>query len=249
MKKIKALTVSIFILSIACLLSLTACAEKAPIEDNSGSENTSDTAITESTVSDSEAEPADTTVSTAAEETVPDVVDVDEPIDEETTALANEIIDGLHDDLVIAVDILSFNKMEPSSYADGVDEYGNLVKDEDGWYIRMQADYNTKEKIEEAMHKVFSNRKCDDISSSYLSEDSTSFKMFDGELYGIMADRPYSPFKLPVDSAVRISEDEILAKTTVNYVGEDYPYEITLVKENDVWKIDRLTLDGIEVNY
>lgn len=68
MKKIKALTVSIFILSIACLLSLTACAEKAPIEDNSGSENTSDTAITESTVSDSESEPADTTVSAVDEE-------------------------------------------------------------------------------------------------------------------------------------------------------------------------------------
>ena len=241
--------ISVIIAAVLTLAVLTACAKKAPIEDNSGSENTSDTVITESTVSDSESEPADTTASTADEEAEPDVVDVDEPIDEETTALANEIIDGLHDDFVIAVDILSFNKMEPSSYADGVDEYGNLIKDEDGWYIRMQPEYNTVEEIEEAMHKVFSNRKCDDISSSYLSEDSTSFKMFDGELYGIMADRPYSYFKLPVDSAVRISEDEILAKTTVNYDDGDYPYEITLVKEDDVWKIDKLTEDGREVNY
>ena len=249
MKKIKALTVSIFILSIACLLSLTGCAEKAPIEDNSGSENTSDTVITESTVSDSESEPADMTASTADEEAVPDVVDVDEPIDEETTALANEIIDGLHDDLVIAVEILNLNIMEPSSYSDGVDKYGNLIKDEDGWYIRMQPEYNTVEEIEEAMHKVFSNRKCDDISSIYSSEDSTTFKMFDGELYCIEGDKPYSFFKLPVDSAVRISEDEILAKTTVNYDDGDYPYEITLVKEDDVWKIDKLTEDGREVNY
>ncbi len=245
MKKIKALIISIVILSLICVSSLTGCAGKAPIEENSGTENTSDTVINESTISTSETEPADTTVSTKAE-SVPDVVD--DPFDEETTALANEIIDGLYDDFVIAANILNLNMTEPSSYSDGVDEYGNLIIDDSGWYIRMKADYNTKEKIDEAMHKVFSNEKCDDISSRYLSEDSTTFKMFDGELYCIMADKVYSAFKLPVESAVRISEDEILAKTIINYVGIDYPYEIILKNEDGVWKIDKLVDDGREVD-
>ncbi len=60
--------ISVIIAAVLTLAVLTACAKKAPIEDNSGSENTSDTAITESTVSNSESEPADTTVSAAAEE-------------------------------------------------------------------------------------------------------------------------------------------------------------------------------------
>ena len=73
--------ISVIIAAVLTLSVLTACAEKAPIEDNSGSENTSDTAITESTVSDSESEPADTTASTAdeeAEQTLDFVIDESE---------------------------------------------------------------------------------------------------------------------------------------------------------------------------
>ena len=79
MNKIK--RISVIIAAVLTLAVFTACAEKAPIEDNSGSENTSDTAITESTVSDSEAEPEDTTVSTAdeeAEQTLDFVIDESE---------------------------------------------------------------------------------------------------------------------------------------------------------------------------
>ena len=169
------------------------------------------------------------------------------PVDEETTALANEIMEGLLDDYREAVNILLLDAAKPVSYSNGVDEYGNLVIDGDEWYIRMQDEYNTPEKVMDVMHSVFTNEKCDAIYLQYFVESKT-FKMIDGELYCADGGMGYSSFNTPFEGAVKISDTEILAKTKIVY-DADYPYEVTFKYEDGEWKIDKLVEDGREVNF
>lgn len=55
-----------------------------------------------------------------------------------------------------------------------------------------------------------------------------------------MADVVYTPFKTPFESAVQISDSEILAKTVIEYDDETVPCEVTFKYEGDNWKIDKL---------
>lgn len=64
--------------------------------------------------------------------------------------------------------------------------------------------------------------------------------MIDGRFYCPMADVVYTPFKTPFESAVQISDSEILAKTVIEYDDETVPCEVTFKYEGDNWKIDKL---------
>lgn len=163
-----------------------------------------------------------------------------EPTDE-TTSLANDILANLERDRLITVNILAMNKTEPVMVIEGVDQYGNLREIDGATYIPMQEDYDTIDEIMEAFHKVYTNEKCETLYSQYLDENNTGFmKEIDGKLYCIEGDMVLAPYNLPIDSAERISETEILAKTTKTYDTGDVPYEITLKYEDGVWKIDKL---------
>lgn len=176
-----------------------------------------------------------------------------EPTDE-TTSLANDILANLERDRLITVNILAMNKTEPVMVIEGVDQYGNLREIDGATYIPMQEDYDTIDEIMEAFHKVYTNEKCETLYSQYLDENNTGFmKEIDGKLYCIEGDMVLAPYNLPIDSAERISETEILAKTTKTYDTGDVPYEITLKYEDGVWKIDKLieymSEEGREVSY
>lgn len=64
--------------------------------------------------------------------------------------------------------------------------------------------------------------------------------MIDGRFYCPLADVVYTPFKTPFESAVQISDSEILAKTVIEYDDETVPCEVTFKYEGDNWKIDKL---------
>ena len=150
------------------------------------------------------------------------------------------------------MDILNFNKTEPVSVVDGVDENGNMIQIDGMNYVRMQADYDTLDEIIAAFNKVFTAAKSDELKEAYFGEGKAFMKEVDGVLYIIEADNIHLMFDRPIQSAQKLSEDEILATTTVTHEVVEVivkPYEILLKKENGEWKIAKLTQDGTEVGY
>lgn len=237
MKKINIFVIVAVVLSLVLTVAFTGCADTTPADDNNTPEA-----------------PADVTESDPADEPIDDIGDepVDEASDEDITALANEIIDNLFEDYTTVVDILNFNKTEPVSVVDGVDENGNIVQIDGMNYIRMQADYDTLDEILSAFNRVFTSAKSDELKEAYFGEGKAFMKEVDGVLYIIEADNIHHMFDRPVQTARKLSEDEIIATTTVTYeVAEvmQEPYEIVLKKENGEWKIDKLTENGAEVGY
>lgn len=174
----------------------------------------------------------------------------DHPFDEETTALANEILNGLDADRELALDILSGNMLEAAWVQNGVDQYGNLlfidVVGYDGMeytqtFIPFKEPYDTLESIMEVMHRVYTEEKCADIYCRYY-EDNQYIIEVDGRLYHAMSDVILTPFDQPFLNAVRISDDEILAITTITYddSGDVFDYEMVLKNESGEWKIHKM---------
>ncbi len=233
MKKKNVLVIAAIIMSLVLTFAFTGCSGETPVDDKSTTEAPTDIP---------EADPVDDPVDNL----------VDEPVEEDVTALANEIIDSLYDDYKTVVDILNFNKTEPVSVVDGVDENGNIVQIDGMNYIRMQADYDTLDEILAAFNKVFTAAKSDELKEAYFGEGKAFMKEVDGVLYIIEADDIHLMFDRPIQSAQKLSEDEILATTTVTYEVVDVeqkPYEILLKKENGEWRIDKLTQNGAEIGY
>ena len=180
-----------------------------------------------------------------------DEIPIEGPIDEETTALANEILNALSEDIALARDILAGRKLESAWVQNGVDQYGNLlfidVVGPDGMeytetFIPFEAPYDTIDYNMEIMHRVYTDRKCEEILSKYFVDNRYVIEV-DGRLYHADADRPYSPCNMPIPKAIKIDDGEnfeIVAKTTVTWDDGDYPYEIYLQKENGEWKIDKM---------
>jgi len=237
MKKSNIFVIAAIIMSLVLTFAFTGCTGDTPVDDNNTPEAPAD--IPESNPAD---EPADEPTDEIGDETD----------GEDITALANEIIDNLFDDYKTVVDILNFNKTEPVSVVDGVDENGNLIQIDGMNYIRMQADYDTIDEIIAAFKKVFTAAKSDELKEAYFGEGKAFMKEVDGVLYIIEADNIHHMFDRPVQTAQMLSEDEILATTTVTYEVVDVeqkPYEIILKKENGEWRIDKLTQNGAEVGY
>lgn len=237
MKKKNVLVIAAIIMSLVLTFAFTGCSGDTPADDNSTTEATTDIPA---------ADPV--------EDPVDDLVDepVDQAPEEDVTALANEIIDNLYDDYKTVVDILNFNKTEPVSVVDGVDENGNMIQIDGMNYVRMQADYDTLDEILAAFSKVFTAAKSDELKEAYFGEGKAFMKEVDGVLYIIEADNIHLMFDRPIQSAQKLSEDEILATTTVTHEVVEVivkPYEILLKKENGEWKIAKLTQDGTEVGY
>ena len=237
MKKKNVLVIAAIIMSLVLTFAFTGCSGDTPADDNSTTEATTDIPA-----ADPVEDPED------------DLVDepVDQAPEEDVTALANEIIDNLYDDYKTVVDILNFNKTEPVSVVDGVDENGNIIQIDGMNYVRMQADYDTLDEILAAFNKVFTAAKSDELKEAYFGEGKAFMKEVDGVLYIIEADNIHLMFDRPIQSAQKLSEDEILATTTVTHEVVDVivkPYEILLKKENGEWKIAKLTQDGTEVGY
>ena len=237
MKKKNVLVIAAIIMSLVLTFAFTGCSGDTPADDNSTTEATTDIPA---------ADPV--------EDPVDDLVDepVDQAPEEDVTALANEIIDNLYDDYKTVVDILNFNKTEPVSVVDGVDENGNMIQIDGMNYVRMQADYDTLDEILAAFNKVFTAIKSDELKEAYFGEGKAFMKEVDGVLYIIEADNIHLMFDRPIQSAQKLSEDEILATTTVTHEVVEVivkPYEILLKKENGEWKIAKLTQDGTEVGY
>lgn len=237
MKKKNVLVIAAIIMSLVLTFAFTGCSGETPADDNSTTEATTDIPA---------ADPV--------EDPVDDLVDepVDQASEEDVTALANEIIDNLYDDYKTVVDILDFNKTEPVNVVDGVDENGNMIQIDGMNYVRMQADYDTLDEILAAFNKVFTAAKSDDLKEAYFGEGKAFMKEVDGVLYIIEADNIHLMFDRPIQSAQKLSEDEILATTTVTHEVAEVmvrPYEIVLKKENGEWRIDKLTQNGAEVGY
>lgn len=175
----------------------------------------------------------------------------DHPFDEETTALANEILNGLNSDLMLSRSILHLNQMERASVKNGEDQIGNIIyidiTDDDGTvlitnpFVPFLEPYDTIEKCMEIIHKVYTSEHSEQLYTSHFAE-SSAIQEVDGKLYGTLADWVDDWFDLPVQNAIRISDDEILAITTLTYHDVDEPdhYEITLKNEDGEWKVDKM---------
>lgn len=173
----------------------------------------------------------------------------DQPLDEETAALANEIIDGLRDDMALVREILHLRKLEPSAMTNGVDQYGNIIyldvtlSDgtvlENAEYIPFLEPYDTIEKCMAIIRSVYTDGHSEQLYSDFF-EDNYLIQEVDGKLYGGLADRVDDSFDLPVQNAVKVSDDEIVAITTITFddSGDVFDYEISLKNEAGEWKVD-----------
>ena len=167
---------------------------------------------------------------------------------EDVAALSNEIFEGLEADFNTAVSILTYQMCKPVDYSDGVDKNGNLLVLDGDWYIPLVEEYDTADEINAVLKRVYTEQKCAALSSELFGEGGT-FKEIDGALYCEAGDIVYQPFNLPFESASRLSDTEILAKTSVTYDSGDVSFEIVFKNENGDWRIDKLTEDGRDVDY
>ena len=202
---------------------------------------------------DDEAVIADVTDS--GENGEPETEPVSEPDElptDDTTALANEIISKLESDMGLVRSILHLRETESVHVTEGVDQIGNLiyldVTHSDGSvsaepYVPFVEQYNTVEKCMEVMHRANTSEKCEKLYADYI-ENSRLIQEVDGKLYSAMADYVDDWFDMPIQSAEKISDGEIVAITTLTYHGngESVPYEITLKTENDEWKVDKMLI-------
>ena len=173
----------------------------------------------------------------------------DLPLDEETAALANEIIEGLSDDMELVREILHLRKLEPSAVSNGVDLYGNIVyldvtlSDgtvlEHAEFIPFLEPYDTIENCMAIIRSVYTEEHSERLYSDFFV-DKYLIQEVDGKLYGGLADRIDFSFDVPIQNAVRVSDDEIIAITTITYdiTQEIKDYEITLKNENGEWRVD-----------
>lgn len=178
---------------------------------------------------------------------------IDYPLDEETAALANEIISGLESDMELVRSILHLRKLEDSAVENGVDQVGNIVYLDvtlddgtvipDNPYIPFLEPYDTVESCMEIIHRVYTSEHSEQLYSAYF-ENSYYIQEIDGKLYGALSDYVDDWFDMPIQNAVRISDDEILAITTLTYhdADESDRYEITLKNENGEWKVDSMSV-------
>ena len=151
----------------------------------------------------------------------------------------NQIYRRLMYDYYETVNILSFNACESAHVMNGVDQIGNLREIEGETYIPMVESYDTPEEIKQQLSLVFTKQKCDELYKQFF-EENDNLKVIDGRFYCPWADVVRIPFKTPFESAVQISDSEILAKTVVEYDDKTVPCEITFKYEDGEWKIDRL---------
>lgn len=235
---------------LAITVILSGCADKMgrfPV-NSSGRADDEATGITTST--DETHDIATTSADISTAESSPESMGKPEdyPFNEEATALANEIISKLNADRVLARDILSGNMLEGAQVINGIDQNGNLLfidtVDDDGTeytqiFIPFKEPYDKIESIMEVMHRVYTEEKCADIYSRYY-EDNQYIIEVDSRLYHIMSDVVLIPFNQPFVNAVRISDDEILAITTISYISVDARCEITFKNEDGKWKIDSI---------
>lgn len=223
---------------LATLLgTLVGCTQKTPSDDGTDREN-----LTDALNAADESEPA------VAED------ENDEPADD-TATLANDILTNLEQNYKTTVDILTMHMTESINLVEGVDQIGNLREIDGVTYVPMLEDYDTINEIMEVFRRVYTEDKCDTLYSQYLDSDSTGFmKEVDGKLYAMaIGEQGHNFFKLPITGAEKISDTEILAKTSTAYDFGDVPYEITLKYEDGEWKIDRLieymSEEGREMSY
>ncbi len=151
----------------------------------------------------------------------------------------NKIYRQLMYDYQEAVYILTYSATEDAYVMNGVDQIGNLREIDGETYIPMVEYYDTPEEIKRQLSLAFTKQKCDKLYKQYF-EDNSRLKVIDGRFYCPLADVVYTPFKTPFESAVQISDTEILAKTVIEYDDENVPCEVTFKYEDDKWKIDKL---------
>ncbi len=151
----------------------------------------------------------------------------------------NKIYRQLMYDYQEAVYILTYSATEDAYVMNGVDQIGNLREIDGETYIPMVEYYDTPDEIKQQLSLAFTKQKCDKLYKQYF-EDNSRLKVIDGRFYCPLADVVYTPFKTPFESAVQISDTEILAKTVIEYDDENVPCEVTFKYEDDKWKIDKL---------
>lgn len=162
--------------------------------------------------------------------------------------IANKALTDLEGDYNITIAILTMNMTEPVNLVEGVDQLGNLREIDGVSYIPMKEDYDTIDEIMEVFHKVYTEEKCAKLYSNYL-DDTGFMKEVDGKLYCMGGGKGHTAFNMPIKSAEKISETEILAKTSATFEYGDVLYEITLKYEDGKWKIGKLSVDGREFSY
>lgn len=166
------------------------------------------------------------------------LLDKPHPVDKSAYTV-NQVYRRLMYDYYEAVNILSFNACESAHVMNGVDQIGNLREIEGETYIPMVERYDTPEEIKQQLSLVFTKQKCDELYKRFF-EENDNLKVIDGRFYCPWADVVCIPFKTPFESAVQISDSEILAKTVVEYDDKTVPCEITFKYEDGEWKIDKL---------
>lgn len=224
-------------------LMLSGCAEKADVPIGSTSDDTHTetapvTAEAEGTTPETEPTGAATTeAEPMGRGAKPPIMEPEDlPFDEETTELANEIISELDEGMALIRSILCNEEMEgdeillSGTYWNG-DTFENYT------FMPFKEPYDTVDKCMEIFHRVYTDEHCEKLYSQYFID--RYIREVDGKLYGELIAYPWNWFDLPIQNAVRVSDDEIIAITTITYhdTGESDYYEITLKNENSEWRV------------
>lgn len=107
-------------------------------------------------------------------------------------------------------------------------------------YYLMEGEYKTLNDLEELLTKVYTSDMANRILSQSTEGDEPLIREQEGRLYRKDAYDPGFSFKIPVESAVRVSNDEWKIEA-VSAANEDFIVCIILEKEKEQWKIREMT--------
>lgn len=223
---------SIFVAAALMLTMLSACGNNSDELETGDNTSTADTVlnIDDETVADTDEN------TPASEETTAN------PDEADPLALANEIMDGLREDLQSCTNVLGYNGEVDSSVENF--EVTNVDGSVTSYTLSLLAPpFDTLDGWRAQMRKVFT-----DEHSKALEENKFSntgyFYVYEGKVGFTDAAVTYHQISLPFASAELVSDTELVAKPTIpddyDDIGYNLTHEVVFKKENGEWKIDKI---------
>lgn len=144
-------------------------------------------------------------------------------------ALADEILDGLSEDISVINDLIF--------YGESVNYDGGSVEANGTAYYPVTGELKSISDIAELLNRVYSYDRANELLSTYTEGDQPIFIEVGDALYRQDAYSSGEYFLLPINHAEKISDDLIEARAERGNQDE-YSAVISIVKENKKWKIN-----------
>ncbi len=95
--------------------------------------------------------------------------------------------------------------------------------------------------LQEALDRVYTKEAADKLMEIMTGGEEPLYIERDGKLYRLPADGPVSEYKIPIESAEQLGENEIMVKAAYDSCTESCVMTIILKQENGTWKISAVS--------